>query len=106
MQANLPNDTWSRSNSTQPLSTVATSSPRNANLDAIRGLAVLGIFFMNIYFMGISFYGYAPHETPPQSDQMIKVFNHFFIEGRFISLFSILFGVGLLFSISDLAPKA
>lgn len=105
MQANLPNDTWSRSNSTQPLSTVATSSPRNANLDAIRGLAVLGIFFMNIYFMGISFYGYAPHETPPQSDHMIKVFNHFFIEGRFISLFSILFGVGLFIQYQRFSAK-
>lgn len=105
MQANLPNDTWSRSNSTQPLSTVATSSPRNANLDVIRGLAVLGIFFMNIYFMGISFYGYAPHETPPQSDQMIKVFNHFFIEGRFISLFSILFGVGLFIQYQRFSAK-
>ena len=105
MQANLPNDTWSRSNSTQPLSTVASSSPRNANLDAIRGLAVLGIFFMNIYFMGISFYGYAPHEMPPLSDHMIKVFNHFFIEGRFISLFSILFGVGLFIQYQRFSAK-
>lgn len=68
---------------------------RNANLDAIRGLALLGILFANIYFMGITYYGYAPHEAPPLSDTLIQIFNQTFIEGRFISLFSMLFGIGL-----------
>lgn len=104
MPANLPNDTWSRSNTTQPV-VMTIPAQRNANLDAIRGLAVLGIFFMNIYFMGISFFGYAPHETPTLSDHMIKVFNHFFIEGRFISLFSILFGVGLFIQYQRFSAK-
>ncbi|PIW59452.1 DUF418 domain-containing protein [Shewanella sp. CG12_big_fil_rev_8_21_14_0_65_47_15] len=93
---NSPQDPWTTpSELTRTVDTQAILAQRNANLDAIRGLAVLGIFFMNIYFMGITFFGYAPHETPPLSDHIIKVFSNFFIEARFISLFSILFGVGL-----------
>ncbi|MCL1089153.1 DUF418 domain-containing protein [Shewanella profunda] len=96
MPASVTNDPWSTpSKPTQPINTIAIPTQRNANLDAIRGLAVLGIFFMNIYFMGISFFGYAPHEKPLLSDQVIEALSNFFIEGRFISLFSILFGVGL-----------
>ncbi|MGI2064924.1 DUF418 domain-containing protein [Shewanella sp. MF08487] len=97
MPVNQPNDVWSTPPSGAILPANASFIPiqRNANIDAIRGLAVLGIFFMNIYFMGITFYGYAPHEIQPLSDHIIKVFSHFFIEARFISLFSILFGVGL-----------
>lgn len=80
-------------------------STRNANLDAIRGLAVLGIFFMNIYFMGISFYGYAPHQIPLLWDQLLQTFSNFFIEGRFISLFSMLFGVGLYIQYQKFTAK-
>ena len=75
--------------------TAAPHSTRNANIDAIRGVAVLGIFFLNIYFMSNSFYGYAPHLEPPISDVVLEVLSNFFLEGRFISLFSLLFGVGL-----------
>ncbi|MGX9462317.1 DUF418 domain-containing protein [Shewanella sp. A14] len=69
---------------------------RLANLDAIRGLGVLGIFFLNIYFMGNSLYGYAPHNVQPTADIAIKVFSNFFLEGRFFSLFAMLFGAGML----------
>lgn len=68
---------------------------RNANVDAIRGLALLGILFANIYYMGITAYGYSPHEMPPLSDTLLQIFSLTFIEGRFISLFSMLFGIGL-----------
>jgi uncharacterized protein len=71
-------------------------SIRLANLDAIRGVGVLGIFFLNIYFMGNSFLGYAPHEIQPTTDIAILIFSNFFLEGRFFSLFAMLFGVGLL----------
>ncbi|WP_350432723.1 hypothetical protein ABIS04_04325 [Shewanella sp. H8] len=69
---------------------------RLANLDAIRGVGVLGIFFLNIYFMGNSFFGYAPHEIQPTADIAILIFSNFFLEGRFFSLFAMLFGVGML----------
>jgi uncharacterized protein len=59
-------------------------------------MGVLGIFFLNIYFMGNSVLGYAPHEIQPTTDVAILIFSNFFLEGRFFSLFAMLFGVGLL----------
>ncbi|MCT8985568.1 DUF418 domain-containing protein [Shewanella phaeophyticola] len=73
-----------------------TPTRRLANLDAIRGVGVLGIFFLNIYFMGNSFYGYAPHAAQPVSDITIELLSNFFLEGRFFSLFAMLFGAGML----------
>ncbi|WP_299568181.1 DUF418 domain-containing protein [uncultured Shewanella sp.] len=69
---------------------------RNTNIDALRGIAILGILFMNIFFMNDSFYGYAPHLPQIQSDKILEIFSNFFLEGRFLSLLSILFGAGLL----------
>ncbi|MGS0690584.1 DUF418 domain-containing protein [Shewanella sp. 30m-9] len=71
------------------------STTRNANLDAIRGLAVLGILFINIYSFGNGYSGYSNHPITPWYDSAIDIFNSFFIEGRFLSLFAILFGAGL-----------
>ncbi|UJF21573.1 DUF418 domain-containing protein [Shewanella sp. OMA3-2] len=68
---------------------------RLANLDAIRGFALLGILFLNIYFMANNFYGYAPHQPEIASDIIIEIISNFLLEGRFISLFSMLFGAGL-----------
>lgn len=74
----------------------STKPQRLANLDAIRGVGVLGIFFLNIYFMGNSFYGYAPHAVQPIGDIGIELLSNFFLEGRFFSLFAMLFGAGML----------
>jgi uncharacterized protein len=74
----------------------STKPQRLSNLDAIRGVGVLGIFFLNIYFMGNSFYGYAPHAVQPYSDIAIELLSNFFLEGRFFSLFAIIFGAGML----------
>ncbi|GGP61806.1 DUF418 domain-containing protein [Shewanella saliphila] len=74
----------------------STQPQRLANLDAIRGVGVLGIFFLNIYFMGNSFFGYAPHAVQPISDITIELLSNFFLEGRFFSLFAMLFGAGML----------
>ena len=68
---------------------------RIANLDAIRGFALLGILFLNIYYMANNFYGYAPHQPEIASDLTIEIVSNFLLEGRFISLFSMLFGAGL-----------
>ncbi|WP_394389109.1 DUF418 domain-containing protein [Shewanella woodyi] len=73
----------------------STTPVRNANIDAIRGLAVLGILFMNIYYFGNAVSGYASHEISPLHDTLVELFSNFFLEGRFISLFAMLFGVGL-----------
>jgi uncharacterized protein len=68
---------------------------RNYNLDFIRGLAVLGLMYMNAYSFGIFELGYVSLTQPPVSDLIIEYISVIFIEGRFRSLFSLLFGVGL-----------
>lgn len=103
---NSPQDPWTTPSELTKTQVIrAIPIQRNANIDAIRGLAVLGIFFMNIYFMGITFYGYAPHETQPLLDRVIEILSNFFIEARFISLFSILFGVGLFIQYQRFSAK-
>ena len=64
-------------------------------MDFIRGIAVLGLVFMNGYAFGFMEFGYVPLTTPPVSDTIIEYFNILFIEGRFRTLFSLLFGAGL-----------
>ncbi|GAB1152227.1 MAG: DUF418 domain-containing protein [Shewanella algae] len=67
----------------------------NPNIDAVRGLAVLGIFFLNVSFMGVTLYGYAPFPEFHLTDAITETLSNFLLEGRFLSLFSMLFGVGL-----------
>lgn len=68
---------------------------RNPSIDAVRGLAVLGIFFMNILFMGNSLFGYGATDPAAATDTAVELFSRVFLEGRFIGLFTLLFGVGL-----------
>lgn len=92
----LPNEPQTPDNLVS-IATPAIKTPpdRLANLDAIRGFALLGILFLNIYFMANNFYGYAPHHPEKTADIVIEVISNFVFEGRFISLFSMLFGAGL-----------
>ena len=76
-----------------------TESARITSLDLIRGIAVLGILLMN----AVSFrYGLAPYlnlsaggsDTP--LDWVIGIFGEIFIDQKFMALFSLLFGAGIL----------
>ena len=64
-------------------------------IDAVRGLAILGILFMNITFHQNGYANYAFFEEPLLSDTVISLFNTLFLDGRFRSLFCLLFGAGL-----------
>jgi uncharacterized protein len=64
-------------------------------MDFIRGIAVLGLVFMNIYAFGIFELGYVPLTSPPLSDSVINTISIVFVDGRFRTLFSLLFGAGL-----------
>lgn len=64
-------------------------------LDLLRGISVLGILYMNIYYHAVFEIGYSPLIEAPMSDLVIEVINAFFIDGRFRTLFCLLFGVGL-----------
>ncbi|WP_404343901.1 DUF418 domain-containing protein [Pseudoalteromonas mariniglutinosa] len=68
---------------------------RNHNLDVIRGIAVMGLMFMNSYYFGVFEYGYLPLTDKPLSDSVIQTVNLIFIDGRFRSLFCLLFGASL-----------
>ncbi|PYT01959.1 MAG: transporter [Acidobacteria bacterium] len=70
-------------------------------LDVLRGLAVCGILIGNLqWFSG---YGMLPpslENATPIYDQVTHFLVHFFIEGKFYSIFSFLFGVGFALQIA------
>lgn len=73
------------------------SKDRAVVLDVLRGFALLGIFFNNIY--GFSGYGFLSDEqarlfSTYQSDQILNFVQIALVEGKFYSLFSLLFGIG------------
>ena len=66
-------------------------------MDALRGIAILGIFIANLG-VGFSFYEYKPDNSGPwfhQLDHSFQFWQHVFIEGKFYSIFSFLFGWGI-----------
>ena len=70
-------------------------------LDVLRGLAICGILVGNMqWFSG---YGMMPPALAAQSgtaDQITTFLVHFFVEGKFYSIFSFLFGFGFALQIS------
>lgn len=70
-------------------------------LDVLRGLAICGILIGNIqWFSG---YGMMPPVLAAQEplyDQITHFLVHFFIEGKFYSIFSFLFGIGFALQIA------
>lgn len=68
------------------------------SLDLIRGIAILAIPIMNIYSMALPPVAYSvPTWTEGSSalDTAVYVFQVLFVESRFMSIFTMLFGVGL-----------
>lgn len=70
---------------------------REIFMDVLRGFAILGIFIANLH----SFSWYDPHNprvSPwllPKADHSMQFLHHMFIEGKFYSIFSLLFGWGI-----------
>ena len=76
-----------------------TESDRITSLDLIRGVAVLGILLMN----AVSFtYGFAPYlnlsagGSDTALDWTVGVFGEIFVDQKFMAVFSLLFGAGIL----------
>ena len=85
-----------------------TERTRITSLDLIRGVAVLGILLMN----AVSFrYGLGPYlnlsaggsETWP--DWAVGIFGEIFIDQKFMGMFSLLFGAGILLFIERAATR-
>lgn len=84
------------------------SSERYAILDILRGLALLGIALAN--FPEFSLYSFlASHtaETMPTAplDKAVNYLQYVFVNGKFYTIFSLLFGIGFSIIISNAAKK-
>lgn len=73
------------------------SEDRIEFLDVLRGFALLGIFIANLpFFAGTAFMSEAELESLPTKnwDTIVRAVQHVFVEAKFYSLFSLLFGIG------------
>ncbi len=81
----------------QTLAPVKTNE-REIFMDVLRGFAILGIFIANLG-AGFSGYNESAHATGPYLvegwDHKMQFLHHMFIEGKFYSIFSLLFGWGI-----------
>jgi uncharacterized protein len=68
---------------------------RSTSIDVLRGIAILGILFMNVPFHANMLLGYVWFEPVLVSDKLITLFYSIFADGRFRSLFCLLFGAGM-----------
>lgn len=70
-------------------------SERIAQIDSLRGLALLGILLANLYsFMGYNSYSPQQIVELPTVDRAVLFGIDWFVEGKFYGIFSMLFGVG------------
>ena len=77
---------------------VRTTAPRIATLDALRGLALLGILLMNIVGFALPKAAYlnpAYQGMPSAGDQVAWLLSSLLVQGKFLTLFALLFGAGL-----------
>jgi uncharacterized protein len=76
------------------------AAEREIFMDVLRGFAILGIFIANLN--SFSFYGEGLPPAPyllPEADKKMSFLHHMFIEGKFYSIFSLLFGWGIALQI-------
>lgn len=75
-------------------------------LDVLRGLAICGILIGNMqWFSGYGMMPPALAAQTPVIDQVTHFLVHFFIEGKFYSIFSFLFGFGFALQIARAAER-
>lgn len=84
------------------------SKERYIILDALRGLALLGICLAN--FPEFSLYSFLKSEAAAEMptagiDRIIRYLQYLFIDGKFYTLFSLLFGIGFSIIISNAMRK-
>ena len=84
------------------------SSERFIILDVLRGIALLGICLAN--FPEFALYTFLDKEVVDAMptagvDHIVKYFQYIFIDGKFYTLFSLLFGIGFTIIISNLLKK-
>lgn len=89
----------------KPNITPTTKTERIAYLDILRGISILFIYTANIlFFSGIMF---LPEDTPLRiytlpTDELMRFLNYVLVDGKFYSLFSMLFGIGCVIQYNNL----
>ena len=84
-----------------------TAGERYASLDRLRGVAILGILVMNIYAFAMPFAGYMnPYRMGGTESYNLATwfFTHILFDLKFMSIFAILFGAGIVL-MSERAEK-
>lgn len=84
------------------------TSERHVILDALRGFALLGICLAN--FPEFSLYTFQKLrivEAMPTAeiDKVVRFLQYLFVDGKFYTIFSLLFGIGFSIIISNAAKK-
>lgn len=84
------------------------SSERHVILDVLRGLALLGIALVN--FPEFSLYSFLPAEAADAMptagiDRIVHYLQYIFIDGKFYTIFSLLFGIGFSIIIANAARR-
>ena len=77
---------------------------RFESLDVLRGLAVLGILMVNVqaFTMASNAYVYPPaHMDVSGANLTVWFLTHVFFEMKFITIFSALFGAGVMLMVGD-----
>jgi len=79
------------------LLTPVQTNERETFMDVLRGFAILGIFIANL--TSFTWYSESAHATGPmllpELDHKMSFLHHMFVEGKFYSIFSLLFGWGI-----------
>lgn len=82
-----------------------TGSQRIDYLDVVRGIAIFGILLTNIEWFSF----YSPDHQGPflfgSADGIVRILQYMFIEGKFYTIFSILFGWGIAIQIKRFADN-
>jgi uncharacterized protein len=93
---------------TQNLAEPMALQSRLLNIDIIRGIALLGILLMNIQAFSMNFSAYS---NPTSFGDLTGVnfyvyyFSHIFADQKFMTIFSILFGVGIVLMAENIEKK-
>ena len=72
-------------------------------LDALRGFALLGIILAN--FPEFSLWTFADPASHTPLDRAVRAFQYFFIDGKFYTLFSVLFGIGFSIQLTNAGQR-
>jgi len=83
-------------------------SDRIASLDILRGVAILGILVMNIYAFAMPFAAYTNPLLMGGTDSLnlgTWFFTHIFFDQKFLSIFAMLFGAGIVLMTGRAAAK-